>query len=262
MYRAGAQGTMDKSFCDLLNGVVLAELGGFGDGPYCAKHGAGAALVMLGTYIVDEGDSVPYPSHFVFKPGRPNYLSYLQKHVTAARAGGARVGVSAISVEMQHTVEFLATAQEAGADYASLCAHSNMEMFAKQGLGLALCHPANRGRLNEWAGAIAGALSIPVIFKIGFASKAETSDAIETIAHAGVPIVHVNIGGSDSQSEGLQALGQLAGKCQLLIAGGGIADAESARRVLQAGAGAVAIGSAAMKDPTLCGRVHSQLQNR
>jgi hypothetical protein len=54
----------------LKNGVVLAELGGYGDGPYCARHGAGAALVMLGTYIVDAGSDVPYPSHFVFKPGR------------------------------------------------------------------------------------------------------------------------------------------------------------------------------------------------
>ena len=40
---------MDYSFEDLGNGVVLAELGGHGDGPYCAKHGRGAALVILGT---------------------------------------------------------------------------------------------------------------------------------------------------------------------------------------------------------------------
>ena len=44
---------MQKDFDNLRNGVVLAELGGYGDGPYCAKHGLGAALVMMGTYIVD-----------------------------------------------------------------------------------------------------------------------------------------------------------------------------------------------------------------
>ena len=62
------RGVLDR----LRNGVVLAELGGYGDGPYCAKHGAGAALVMLGTYIVDDGENVPYDPRFVFKPGRRN----------------------------------------------------------------------------------------------------------------------------------------------------------------------------------------------
>lgn len=50
---------MQRGFEDIRNGVVLAELGGYGNGPYCAKHGKGAALVMLGTYIIDPGDSVP-----------------------------------------------------------------------------------------------------------------------------------------------------------------------------------------------------------
>ena len=77
---------MQKDFKDLRNGVVLAELGGHGDGPYCAKHGAGAALVMLGTYIVDPGDSVPYPKHFVFKPGQSSFFGYLEEHIAAARA--------------------------------------------------------------------------------------------------------------------------------------------------------------------------------
>ena len=75
---------MAKDFENLRNAVVLAELGGYGDGPYCARHGAGAALVMLGTYIVDAGDSVPYHEDFVFKPGRSSYQAYLEHHVAAA----------------------------------------------------------------------------------------------------------------------------------------------------------------------------------
>jgi len=250
---------MDDHLENLRNGVVLAELGGYGDGPYCAKHGAGAALVMLGTYIVDAGDSVPYPAHFVFKPGRTNYDSYLREHVAAARASGAKVGVSVIGVALDDSVDFLRAAEDAGADYASLCAHSRMEMFTRLGLGERLCRRENRDRLGEWATAICGAVRIPVIFKIGFTGLEETSSAVETMAAAGAPVVHVNTKRSESGSEGLQALGQLAGKCDFLIAGGGIADAEGARRVLDAGAGAVAIGSAAMKDPTLCGRIQEAL---
>ncbi len=110
---------MEKDVENLLNAVVLAELGGYGDGPYCAQYGAGAALVMLGTYIVDPGDSVPYHKDFVFKPGRSNYQAYLEHHITAARAGGAQVGISVVSVDLRDTVDFLQAAQEAGADYAS-----------------------------------------------------------------------------------------------------------------------------------------------
>lgn len=247
-------------FEDLRNGVVLAELGGHGDGPYCAEHGAGGALVMMGTYIVDEGDSVPYPPRFVFKPGRASYASYLAEHLAAARAGGAKVGVSVISVRLSDTVDFLRAAEDAGADYASLCAYSVMDMFVSEGLGVSLCRPGNQERLTQWSAALVEGVGIPVIFKIGFEGLPETASAIETMAHAGVPVVHVSIGSCDPESAGLKALKELAGLCDFLIAGGGVTDLAGARRMLAAGAGAVAIGSAAMKDPTLCGRIQRRLR--
>ncbi len=46
---------MSEAIQDIKEGVVLAELGGYGDGPYCATHAANAALAMMGTYIVDPG---------------------------------------------------------------------------------------------------------------------------------------------------------------------------------------------------------------
>jgi tRNA-dihydrouridine synthase len=252
---------MAKRIPSLRNGVVLPELGGHCNGPWCAKHGAGAALVMLGTFIVDAGDAVPYPADFVFKPGRSSYAAYLREHVAAARASGAAVGVSVISVAPADSVDFLQAAEEAGADYASLCAHSVMEMFVKHGLGDALCRPKNHGRLREWAAALTKAVSIPVILKIGFDSLAETSAAIEVMAEAGVPIVHVNIERCDAESEGLRALPTLAGKCGVLIAGGGIRGVADARRVLDAGAGAVAVGTAAMKDAGFCGQLQAALRS-
>ena len=87
----------------LKNGVVLAEIGGHGNGPWCARHGADAALVVLGTFIVDARDDVPYPPDFVFKPGRESYGDYLNEHVVAARDSGAAVGVSVISVGEKDT---------------------------------------------------------------------------------------------------------------------------------------------------------------
>ena len=250
----------ESRFDELQNGIVLAELGGHGDGPYCASHAAGAALAIMGTYVVDPGDDVPYPSHFVFKPGRGSCIEYLREHVAAARAGGCAVGVSVISVALRDTVDFLAAAEEAGADYASLCAYSGMGMFTRHGLGLALCDPANRESLRRWSSAIATAVRIPVILKIALGPLKETIGAVETISSTGVPIVHVVMGRALPGAEGSRCLGELAGRCGFLIAGGGVADVEGARRLLAAGAGAVAIATAAMEDPTLCGRIQRELR--
>jgi len=152
---------------DLRNGVVLAELGGYGDGSYCARHGAGAAMVVMGTYIVDPGDHVPYPERFVFKPSRAHYLEYLRGHVAAAGKSGAKVAVSVVSVEKRDTIEFLQAAEEAGADCASYCAHSTMAMFVHYGLSSALLAIDRRQDLRDWATSIVKSVSISVLFKNG-----------------------------------------------------------------------------------------------
>lgn len=253
---------MSRAIQDLERGVVLAELGGHGDGPYCAMHGANAALAMMGTYIVDPGNDVPYPEDFVFKPDRLAYMSYLQEHVAAGRAGGVRIGVSVATVQLSHTLDFLVAAEEAGADYASLCAHSTMEMFVKERLGEELCRRENAQLLKEWARAILSVMTIPVIFKIGLTDPVDTLGAVDILADTGIPVVHINLRETHSGSKGLQFLEQLTGRCQCLIAGGGIQNITDALRVLDTGANAVAVGTAAMKDPGLCGSIQEALRYR
>ena len=257
--RQGESG-MTRSFDELHSGVVLAELGGHGDGPYCAIHAAGGALAVMGTYIVDPGDDVPYPEHFVFKPGRGNYAEYLREHVAAARQGVAKVGVSVVSVAMADTLDFLRAAEAAGADYASYCAHSSMAMFVNEGLSSMLCRRDRWAELGEWARAIVEAVSIPVIFKIGATDVEETVAAVAVMTEAGVPVIHINIWDTQPGAEGLAVLSALKGTCSLLIAGGGVKDVQGARRVLDAGADAVAIGTAAMKDPQLIGGIQEMLR--
>ena len=245
---------------DLERGVVLAELGGYGDGPYCAKYAAGAALAMMGSYIVDSGDEVPYPEAFVFKPDRSVYVPYLREQVAAGQADGLQIGVSVATVQLSHTLDFLAAAAEAGAEYVSLCAHSTMEMFVKERLGEEMCRRENFPLLREWAVAILNAVKVPVIFKIGLTDPEDTVGTVELLAEVGVPGVHINLWETHEGSKGLRFLPRLAGKCQCLIAGGGIQTADDAQRVVDAGADAVAIGTAAMKDPCLCGAIQRALR--
>ena len=250
---------MEDPIEGLRGGVVLAELGGYGDGAYCARHGRGASLVKLGTYIVDPGSEVPYHPRFVFPPDRGSYAEYLRENISAARASGALVGVSVVSIELADTLEFLRTAQENGADFLSLCAHSTMEMFVRAGTSSALCAERNWERLREWARAILAFARVPVIFKVGAEDTPDSIRAVGEIAKAGIPVVHINVGATDPGSPGLRILEGLRGACPLLIASGGIREIGNARAALQAGADAIAIGSAAMHDAGLCGRIRSAL---
>ena len=250
---------MHESLQSLRNGVVLAELGGHGDGPYCARYGAGCALAVLGTYIVEAADDVPYPAHFVFKPGRESYEGYLREHVAAAKAGGARVGVSVAAVDLDSSVDFLVAAEEAGADFPSWCVHSTMEWFTSRGLSSALLLRENWPRLREHLRAHMEALTKPLIVKVRASVSDDILGAVSQLVDGGVEAVHANVGDATS-GPGLERVAQLGERVPFLIVGGGIETAEDARPVLEAGADAVAIASAAMQDAGLCGRLQMALR--
>ena len=251
---------MKNNFKDLKNGVVLAEMGGTTDGFFCAKNGAGAALVMLGTYIVDTSDSVPYPEQFVFKPGRDSYASYLQEHIKAARHSGAMVGVSVISIDITDTLDFLIAAQETGADYASLCLYSPMEMFVNAGLGLALYKKENFPNLKRWVKVLVDSIDIPVIFKMGVQPGTDVPEAVKVMADFGAQIVHVNVKGDGQKHSELETINKLAKNNPFLIAGGGIKNIDHARKLIEAGADAVAIATATIKNKNICEKIQNLLR--
>ena len=250
---------MQDGLSDLENGIVLAELGGYGNGPFCAEYGKGAALVIMGTYIIDASDDVRYPAEFVFKPGPSNYRDYLRRHVPKAKESGAKVAVSAISVNLQDTVDFLVEAEAAGADYVSLCGHSAMDMFTSRGLGYKICMPENRLILKEWARVIMDATKVPFIFKPGSVWKSEIIESVRIVAGLGGPILHANLGLA-FEPQGLETVKKLSSIFDFVIAGGGITNANSAGKVLAAGAKAVSVAKAAMQDSTFIGRLRADLQ--
>jgi len=169
---------MSNSINKLNKGVVLAELGGYTDGGFCAVHGKDSALVMLGTYIVSSS-KIDYPDNFVFRPGRNNFFSYLKDNILEARKSGASVGVSVVSIDKRHNLDFLSAAQEAGADYVSYCAHSTMKIFLETNTSSALLQRMNWADLEKLTKKILKRITIPVIFKIGAFDNPDIADAIE-----------------------------------------------------------------------------------
>jgi tRNA-dihydrouridine synthase len=250
---------MAEEWSALKRGAVLAELGGYGDGPYCAKHARGAALALLGTYVIDPGEDVPYAPSFVFKPAAESYAPYLREHVAAAREGGAAVGVSAISVNTSDMIDFLRAAEEAGADYVSICLHSTMRMFTDVGMSSALLRREEWPRLRECVAACVSRLTRPLIVKMGFPKLPDAEEAVGEMCAIGVRAVHANVGQAASP-EGQRLLRQLRRHDVFLIVSGGIRSLAEAQAALDAGADAVAIGTAAMEDAGLCGRMQEGLR--
>jgi tRNA-dihydrouridine synthase len=237
---------MNKAFEDLRNGVVLSELGGYGNGSFCAQYAKGAALIIMGTYIIDSAESIHYPSEFIFRPGS-DYSSYLDKHIREAKQSGAKVAVSVIGSEIKDVIDFLTAAEKSGADFVSLCAHSAMEMFIKQGLGYKLCMPENRDNLTRWVSEILSATNKPFIFKPGSVWHDYIVESVDIAAELGTPIVHANLGLA-FEPEAVETIRKLSGVFDFVIAGGGITGIDGARKVLEAGAGAVSIAKAAIQD--------------
>ena len=247
-----------EAFTPLHGGVALAELGGYGDGPFCARHGAGAALVTMGTYVIAPEGAVRYHPAFSFPPHPARYQLYLQEHVRLAHQSGARVAVSAISLELAHTVDFLAAAAQAGADFVSLCAHSTMPVFLEAGLGAALCRRERWSALREWVAALQRAVPVPLIVKMR--GDPAAAALVEELAAAGVLAVHANVGTSDPGSPGLRAVAALAGRGPFLIVSGGVKDLAGAQRVVAAGADLAAVGRAAVDNPRLLSELQAGLQ--
>ena len=250
---------MKQSFEDLRNGVVLAEMGGYSDGYFCARYGKDAAIVIMGTYIVDSAEDIHYPPEFVFQPGRNNYQAYLDKQIKEAKKSGAKVAVSAIGSKIEDTVDFLVAAEKAGADFISLCAHSAMEFFTRQGLGYKLCMPENRDNLKRWISEILSATSKPFILKPGSVWHDYIIESVSITARLGAPVVHANLGLA-FEPEALETIRKLSQVFDFVIAGGGITGLESAKEVLTAGAGAVSVAKSAIQDQSFIERLAQQLR--
>jgi len=162
-------------------------------------------------------------------------------------------------VDPADSIDFLAAAEAAGSDYVSLCLHSTMAMFVSRGLSSALLRPEHRARLREQVSGYVKALSRPFIPKIGLAGAADAERIVGDLVEAGVACIHANLGSAPAERS-LRLIPKLKERVPLLIIGGGVSTPEEAARVIEAGADAVAIGSAAMKDPGLCGLVQRALR--
>ena len=247
-----------KKFSDFKNRIVLSEMAGYTDGRFCAINGKDAALVMMGTYIISELPNINYPKNFIFKPDNRDYFDYLVKNISCAKKSGAKVGVSAVSINIKDSVDFLIAAEEAGADYASYCAHSIMDIFISNNTSSALLLKDNWPSLREAIRNMTDKIKIPIIFKIGAFDNDNVLEAIDIIKEEGIDLIHINIG-SEKKMEGYEFLKKINRENLFIIAGGRVKNFNNARDIINSGADAVSIATASIKKPDLISSISSEM---
>jgi hypothetical protein len=134
---------MPKSCEDIRNGIVLSELAGSSNGLFCSRHGIGASLVMLGTYIIDPGRPLLYPKDFIIKSKPALYKDLLRKEIKLARLSKALVGISVAGIDLKEVLSFFKAAEEQKADFIALCLHSTYGVFKETKTSAALCLKEN-----------------------------------------------------------------------------------------------------------------------
>ena len=204
-------------------------------------------------------ENIYYPQEFIFKPGKKDYHKYLNEQIKEARKSGAKVAVSAMGSEIKDVADFLAAAEKTGADFVSFCAHSAMEFFTKQKLGYKLCMPENRDNLKRWISGILSATTKPLILKPGSVWHDYIIESVQIAAELGTPIVHANLGLA-YEPQALETIGKLSRIFDFVIAGGGITGLDGAKKVLNAGAGAVSVAKTAIQDQSFIEHLSRQLK--
>jgi 2,4-dienoyl-CoA reductase-like NADH-dependent reductase (Old Yellow Enzyme family) len=136
-----------------------------------------------------------------------------------------------------------------------------MDMFLSAGMSSALLWRENWPQLRACLTLCLQALSRPFIAKLGFSRLPDAEQAVDEMVAAGVYLIHANVG-QVTTAEGRDRIRRLKAHGGFVIAGGGISSADDAASAIEAGADAVAVGTAAMKDPTLCGNLQAALSDR
>ncbi len=249
-------------YSDLKRKIVLAEMAGYSDGSFCIKNGAGSGLVMLGTYIIDSSEKIPYPDGFYFSPDKKLYYKNLERNICIVKNAKIKAGVSAVSIDIKDTISFLKTAQDLGADYLSYCAHSVMKMFLEKDTSSALCLKKNHEKLKRVLHDLKDNLELPLIIKLGIFDNEYVMDAIKIINDCGFNLFHINFERTKNDSPGLELLGKVKNERIFIIAGGGIKNTGDVLRVLDKGADAVSIATAAIKYPDLIKSIKNELENK
>jgi dihydroorotate dehydrogenase len=250
-----------RKYKELSNSVVLSEMASKSDGSFCAEFGKGASLVMMGTYIIDQRDTINYAKGFYFKPDPSHYYAYLQENIAEAKKSTAKVGVSALSIKIKDSIDFLKAAEQLGADYLSYCAHSVMDMFLKTNTSSALCKKENWDFLKRTIYALKSSLNRPLLLKIGAFDNPDVIASIDIMMEEKIDLLHVNVENVDHGAAGLGVLRDLKKEDLFIIAGGGIKDVKDALSVLDTGADAVSVGTAALKNKRLCEEIRAGIRS-
>ncbi|MEM1657865.1 MAG: tRNA-dihydrouridine synthase [Candidatus Jordarchaeales archaeon] len=239
--------------------AILAAMAGICDGEFCFRAAkAGAGMVTLGGLNFDRetvmaGKAVKLRGRTEFEVEVEEIEDFLIKEVRRALEGGAPVAVNARATSLEGIMFAGEVVSKSGAVALEIDAHCRQPEIMAVGAGQALLKRLDE--LSEWITRLKDSFDIKVILKWR-GNVVDDLNVARIAEKAGVDAIHV-----DAMKEGvncgdLDLIRKISKSVNVfLIGNNSIRDVESAIEMIKAGADAVSIARAAMKDPTIVGRI-------
>ena len=234
----------------------LSAMMGTTTGAWAGTHCRGAAVAQLGVYILDAPGDHEGPA---WPDSREEALEACLRGEFAdcRRAAGPGTVVCAnMFLCAERSVESSARAfRKAGGDLYELNGHGGVAGGREGGTGCWMFMPEHAEKLHRWVGMLAST-GVPLAVKARSGVIADYVPHLERFEEAGVIAFHVNVRDEARHEQDLAVLESIRRGTRLfLMASGYVTDPASARRLFDAGADAVGVAEAAMKDPEVFRKV-------
>jgi len=234
----------------------LSAMMGTTTGAWAGTHCRGAAMAQLGVYILDAPGKHEGPA---WLDSREDVLeAYLRAEFAECRrlAAPGTVVCANMFLCAEKSVESSARVfRKAGGDLYELNGHGGVAGARESGTGCYMFMPEHAEKLHRWVRMLA-ATGIPLTVKAKSGVIADYVPHLKRFEEAGVIAFHINVRDEQNRTQDLAALEAVRRGTRLfLMASGYVTDSASARRLFDAGADAVGVAEAAMKDPGIFGKV-------
>ena len=248
----------DELAAKLKGKLFLSSMMGKCDAEFCASRAKGCAMIQFGAFVLlkerEERDTY-WPD-----PERVRLTKFMKEQFDKCRAESAKLlgqdNVPVVSANVfpctDEDVETSAYAFiEAGGDIYELNSHGGIGGDRERGTGSMLFIPEHTPKLMRWTKMLVDAGG-PVIIKGRGGAIPDYTDHVKQMEQMGVHAFHINVRDEKAGRQDLELLEKIRGATGMfLLASGYVKDADSARRLFEAGADCVGIAQAAISDPDI-----------
>lgn len=248
-----------KELREKLHGkLFLSSMMEITDGRFCSERSEGCGMVQLGAYLAEP------PAYgkreCVLPPSEEECIEFLGEECRRARSKSeVYVCLNLATPQLMWGLEAAEWFYKAGGDIVELNVHGSYGPYLRLGKLKAMVLPENRAELFEWLDAFSK-LEVPVIVKFREGVIPDYSPVLDRVAEMDLLGVHFNVRDERSRRPDLEFVEEIKRRYPLfLLVSGYVREAETVRRLFEAGADMVGFAEPTIKEAGFIGRIAQEL---